>query len=86
MWYRTTFVVTGMLSFPVDMLRYDGCYPSRGEDAGAIESTFDPHRKRTQFHVQLTQIHQGKIPSITHDRWASFLWGVNRGSINTLKV
>ena len=86
MLHRTTFTVTGVLTFPIDMLRYDGCYPNRGEDAGSIEYTFDPHRKRIQVSVQLAKWHQGKEPNITYDRWASFSWAIDRGTINTLRT
>ena len=86
MWYYTTFTVTGILEFPLDMLRYDGCYPNRSEDAGSIEYTFDRHRKRIQVSVQLTKRHRGKEPNITSDRWASFSWSVDPAAIYTLRA
>ena len=70
--YRTTFVVTGTFSFPLDMLRCDSCYPSREKDAGVIEDTLSGRRARTELAVQLEKTHEGKDPHITPERWASF--------------
>ncbi len=33
--------VKGSGAFPLDMLRYDNCYPASEVDAGLIASTFD---------------------------------------------
>ncbi len=79
MLYYTTFEVVGDLPFPLDMLRYDSCYPDTHEDVVAIEDSFDrgsgavrPHR------VTLRKLHAGKDPRIEKARWASFSWKVGQ--------
>ena len=68
----TKFSVEGSRTFPVDMLRYDRCFPqSEGdsyviERAGAFES--GPHR------VNLVSYAEGSVP--TPKRWESFGWDV----------
>lgn len=37
--YRTKFVVTGKGPFPIDMLRYDRCYPVEAKDSQAVASS-----------------------------------------------
>lgn len=78
--YRTEFEVVGSHQFPVDMLRYDNCHPSRSEDANQIA---DSLRERThsaleQKRIRLVQFSDVKGGRITDGRWSSFLWGVDR--------
>jgi predicted metalloprotease len=64
----TEFTVQGSSPFPMDMLRYDQCWPYRGEDVSGIDSTGDwSYRSRS---VTLHTI----AASITPDRWRSFGW------------
>ena len=72
-----TFTVEGTYPFPVDMLRYDQCWPSReSEDsvqlseAMMLRKTSDPNRKRR---VRLTT---NAINRPTVGRWESFGWKV----------
>lgn len=65
------FTVQGRGRFPVDMLRYDGCYPASSADAQIIEETIRGDRTGLQ-QVQLGT-HNGKP---TADRWRSFGWTV----------
>ena len=68
--YETTFKVRGAGAFPVDMLRYDQCYPRTEEDSHLIEvPTFEPRD------VVLTKTHVYKLNTqLTARRWASFGW------------
>jgi hypothetical protein len=84
MTYYTAFTVQGKMSFPLDMLRYDGCYPADSESLDWI------HRKlshatsseyRTQAgHVRLITVHARKDWKPTADRWRSFGWTVTHVS------
>lgn len=70
-----TFKVTGNGEFPVDMLRYDGCYPRTTEDACNLKlGDFDRKEKRT---VELTMVVNSKDRGPTVDRWRSFMWAVS---------
>ena len=62
--YRYT--VTGRGYFPVDMLRYDCCWPRRGEDSSLLLVHGDKERTVEMMGV--------KPP--TKDRWRSFVWSV----------
>lgn len=64
-----TFTVVGEGLFPFDMLRYDICYPKRGEDANAIART--TRRERGPHSVTLVS---SKHP--TEERWGAFGWAV----------
>lgn len=66
------FRVEGRGAFPLDMLRYDMCYPARGEDAIAMEWDLDPNFRETRS-VWLVA-HASSAPTI--GRWASFGWRV----------
>ena len=77
--YLTTFVVKGIGSFPLDMLRYDSCFPMSSSDVAAMSEMEHGGRE-----VKLGQYHAAKEPSITDGRCASFLWTVQ--SRSTRKV
>jgi len=69
------FTATGVFPFPLDMLRYDTCYPHQQGDVSEIERSLDPHlgssarQQGMQFRVTLaSQIIHGP----TKDRWTSF--------------
>lgn len=78
----TTFVVEGQYPFPVDMLRYDACYPATSEDAVQLAESMNFIRrnvlatqdleKRTRT-VKLTTQLQNRP---TTGRWESFGWKV----------
>jgi len=65
-------------SFPIDMLRYDSCYPDSQDDVNRIVATLD-YRRRTvkdEAHV-ISVIHVGdKGWTPTDERWKSFGWKV----------
>ena len=61
------FTVSGQGPFPLDMLRYDSCFPVSGSDA----ANMGPHSY--DFSRDVTQIsHTRQRP--TSDRWRSFGW------------
>ena len=69
--YYHRFTVEGSGHFPHDMLRYDGCWPSTGEDVVSMDFEEDGMRRR----VTLTTIGH-KDRTATVDRWRSFGWNV----------
>lgn len=68
----TTFTVEGGGPFPIDMLRYDQCWPrSEGEDSRAIEQSFPQGRRVTGARYRVTLVtHASNRP--TGARWESF--------------
>lgn len=80
-----TFEVEGRGSFPLDMLRYDACYPSSEQNSHLIE--YNPwaddlkSSKRTVrlMHRVLKDEYLGNYP--TKGRWESFGWKVVDGSV-----
>jgi hypothetical protein len=62
------FEVEGSGAFPVDMLRYDGCWPYREEDATVM--------KESGLRRVMMQAANPAAP--TDGRWASFRWVVIR--------
>lgn len=81
MWLRK-FTVRGTWGFPLDMLRYDGCWPSSGEDVAAIhQSIKGEDNPREPKEVTLSTLARTKEQAMrypTTDRWASFGWRVVR--------
>lgn len=65
-----TFTVEGAGEFPIDMLRYDYCWPKQSKDSTAINASFQrqPHVRR-----QVTLATNGYV---TTERWESFGWKV----------
>lgn len=70
------FTVEGRMRFPVDMLRYDACYPANNESVTAITDSLDSLRRRENitatYKVDLVSQVHGCEPA----RWASFGWTV----------
>lgn len=65
------FEVEGRGPFPLDMLRYDGCFPVRGEDATSI-GLREPECYEETRSVRLRTVR----PKLTEDRWRSFGWKI----------
>jgi hypothetical protein len=66
-----TFIVEGSGLFPVDMLRYDACWPTTSSDSAliAIERwAVQPSPRRVSVMTR-----EG---GLTDDRWLSFGWKV----------
>jgi hypothetical protein len=68
------FEVTGTGEFPLDMLRYDGCYPVRQPDVSQIEATFrrGNHVSRTVRLARRVDAAHRTDPTVA--RWWSFGW------------
>lgn len=77
--YETILVVEGRGHFPIDMLRYDSCFPRTGEDAGKISRiTKVPFQLSYQREIQsivLIRRSLNNLPATT-ERWESFGWRV----------
>lgn len=81
--WRQTFKVEGMMGrFPVDMLRYDYCYPTTTEDALEITSGDNTASRVT---VSLSRSVDRKDIQPTAARWASFGWRLVEGSVRTFR-
>lgn len=72
---QTHFTVRGSGRFPIDMLRYDGCWPFQSTDSFAITHSFTWEHGPEPYEVRL-ETWQGK-PTV--GRWRSFGWDVKEG-------
>lgn len=67
--------------FPIDMLRYDSCFPDRGEDSSKIRRSMDrfveegKDQKREDYTVQVVHVGE-KAWKPTYGRWDRFGWEV----------
>ncbi len=68
------FTVEGMGTFPIDMLRYDRCWPRTGADAAMVQEEHRTAGGRATRHVDIvTHVRPGQSwPTI--DRWRSYGW------------
>jgi len=71
--HQREFEVEGFGEFPVDMLRYDSCWPASGEDAFQIGNGSWENQRRT---VRLRCWRSKGQPVATIARWDSFTWRV----------
>lgn len=69
------FAVSGRGVFPIDMLRYDACWPLRGEDVHQIELP-STELRNTQDRIIWLKTSGRVDPRPTKARWASFGWHV----------
>jgi hypothetical protein len=81
--YVQTFSVEGDGQFPIDMLRYDRCYPHTEHESYEIMRSHDGESRK--FRVKLQRIVYSKTPP-TQGRWESFCWKVDEHSIETVKA
>lgn len=65
------FTVFGKFPFPLDMLRYDSCYPNAESDSAKIHTTFHKAGELVEVELATRSTH---APSI--GRWESFCWRV----------
>ena len=70
--YTSKFVVEGRGHFPIDMLRYDACWPRTQEDVTALNDYWSEKPRR----VVLSSAHKLKGYRPTSTRWSSFGWTV----------
>lgn len=75
-YYRYT--VEGRGAFPLDMLRYDACWPERTEDAMSIaEPTYFATREKViELNDKSRQVRLVSNTAPTDARWRSFMWKV----------
>lgn len=69
------FKVKGKGRFPIDMLRYDHCFPLQSDDAAKIAATFEHYYSDETVEITLVS-YFGKPNYPTEGRWASFGWTV----------
>lgn len=74
--YLMTFTVEGTGPFPLDMLRYDTCWPTDQQSVLGIAAPFrgDESVRR----VRLTKVgnSRAECANVAEDRWRSFRWTV----------
>jgi len=69
------FTVEGRGNFPLDMLRYDRCFPRTGDDVMMMET--QPEYLRSPRCVTLLALsRESRYWQPTVGRWASFGWSV----------
>ncbi|MBP7934223.1 MAG: hypothetical protein KA354_06195 [Phycisphaerae bacterium] len=75
MWFEHRFEVVGHVPFPIDMLRYDSCFPATVQDSKAItESLEGPHSSmKTVALVCLTHKTDWRPAA---DRWRACGWTI----------
>lgn len=71
--YETEVTVEGTGAFPIDMLRYDTCYPATEKDANAIRETFLDSKGVTRVTLNRRSV-SDREPQ--YARWQSFGWHV----------
>jgi hypothetical protein len=84
--YRQTFEVEGRCIFPVDMLRYDGCFPASEIEAGKIERALDGSNIGLWRVTLKRYIFDTKSQLPTFDRWKSFQATVDASSVRTERM
>ena len=75
--YFVEFTVEGDRPFPVDMLRYDHCYPAHEADSAEITNSHRPATikpKMRKVNLRQWRFERGRLPQI--GRWESFGWRV----------
>lgn len=71
--YETEVTVEGRGAFPVDMMRYDTCYPATESDANAIRESFADPSGVTRVRLNRRSV-SDREPQ--YARWESFGWRV----------
>ena len=94
MYYVQTFRVVRsqqLATFPVDMLRYDSCWPATSKDATSIDRQSDAEQIISgeadldlDEDITLCRIVKSKDDRPTVDRWNSFGYIVVPQSVNTV--
>jgi hypothetical protein len=70
------FTVEGKGYFPLDMLRYDSCYPAKSEDVTRILDHGSPNYLQEKARIVLAHLSTVKYWEPTVARWKSFGWDV----------
>lgn len=72
MWYKHTATIKFSGRFPIDMLRFDSCFPATGMDTAKIERSLLRERGGGKEEVQVCAYSDRK-DHWTLGRWKSFL-------------
>lgn len=76
--YFATFTVEGSTAFPIDMLRYDHCYPASESDSVQIASSLLPERmvepRSRRITLRQWRYERNRPPAVA--RWQSYRWRV----------
>ena len=79
--YREEFIVGGAVAFPIDMLRYDCCWPATEQDAQRITATLADPSFVGPTTVRLARYTtHNTMASVTAGRWRSLGWLVEPNS------
>lgn len=73
------------MGFPIDMLRYDQCWPATSEDVGKMSMTFGRFGEADFRPVTVAAHRDVKAGSFTLERWRSFGWVIT-GHITSRKI
>lgn len=88
--YSITFKVTGKFEFPLDMLRYDQCYPVAQVDVAAIAQKVAPYADKDAADacpiITLSSCNWNRFWGPTAERWKSFGWQVVENSRESRKA
>jgi hypothetical protein len=84
--YRQCFTVYGTMQFPIDMLRYDHCFPASEQDSYTILDTFNKLQPHGRWKVGLMRYVETKGAYPTLGRWESFCAKVDQSSFRTEKI
>lgn len=78
-----TFIVSAPRGtrFPVDMLRYDSCWPKLQEDANVIQWAIAGERDEGIIVITLETVGTG-APTV--ERWRSFGWSIGQDAAEKL--
>lgn len=84
--FRTTATFEGVGAFPLDMLRYDSCWPATSEDAAKGQETIGGglagRRRITVAKASLTNRREA-VAHFAIVRWGSFGWRYVEDSVQT---
>lgn len=77
------FTVKGSFRFPLDMLRYDQCWPAGPEDTARMEYSTES-RSPEGYDITLCRWAPNGAWTPTMGRWASFNWHVDPASVEVV--
>jgi hypothetical protein len=74
--FEHMFKVRGQAAFPIDMLRYDRCWPGTREDSGKVaRSLRQEHHDTTDINLMSVTMDPNWRPAV--DRWRMCGWSVH---------
>lgn len=72
--YITVVEITGCGPFPMDMLRYDQCWPATADDAATIARSCYQPSDRYEWMVRVKKHVPSKREAVTLERWTLGRW------------